>query len=192
MNKQEVLESTGCKEIVSLNDYLEEIGDVGREWFEDFKPEPYFSYDSDKYNDIDDMLAEEFERGTFHLTDMLNDRFEIQAGIDKDGSVEPIPIVYDNEKNNYLTLDEFAEVIESVLPSEIEITVQVNQSFSWEHGWDYDEEEITFMVDDIEMKESLNSVFNEVKKEAAPVLDKHKADRENTAKIDKTKQEIER
>lgn len=37
MNKQEALESIGCKEVVSLNDYLEEIGDVGREWFENFK-----------------------------------------------------------------------------------------------------------------------------------------------------------
>lgn len=192
MNKQEALESIGCKEIVSLNDYLEEIGDVGREWFENFKPDPYFSYDRDKYNDIDEMIREEFEQETAYLSNILNERFEIQAGIDENGKAELLPIVYDNEKNNYLTLYETAELIENDLPQEPEVSVPINQSFSWENGWDYDEAELTVRVSDFDVSETLNRIYADVKEETSQLLNKQITDKDVKTKTDKTKQEVER
>ncbi len=192
MNKQEILDSTGYTDAVPLNDYLDGIGDAGREWFDDFKPDPYFSYDRNEYDGIEEIIREEFERETEHLSDMLNERFELLAGIDENGKAELFPCVYDNEKNSYMTIYEMAELVENELPQELEISVPTNRSFSWESGWDYNEKELTVSISDADVSEILLNIYNDVRKETEPILDKQSGDKEIKVKSSKNKQEAER
>lgn len=181
MTSQEVLERTNSLTFMSVNDYIEAAGEVGAEWFDNFKIEPYFHYSGDYENDVTEDLTDEFEDQISDLKNSLDNRFELQAIVDENGKAELLPMVYDVQEKKYLSLDELAEEIEENLPTEVRIIALANPSYSWEDGWDYDEVELIAEVD-ADVHKALYEEYESIKKEATERLENLTVDNDELKK----------
>lgn len=175
MKQEQVSEMANNLTIMPLNDFLDIAEGSGYAWFGDLQSdiEPYIdmNYDSDYYGDMKEEIIDEFESETKEVFRAAEERFEPLVCIDEQGNASVIPAVYDVQEKQYLSYYEMGETIANELPQDITVTAQVNPSFSWDNGWEYDEKSLTISMDDIAFDTASEKLYESIQADAPAYLE---------------------
>ena len=125
--QQSTYENAG--RLMNLYDYMAAIGDDNYEnLYDDITQDVDVRYRSDDsdYQEWVDQLAKEHDLFSKESMEKINARFEPQIFV-ADDSAKIAPVVYDNQYDTYLTLDKFADELESYADMDIEGENEVYQ-----------------------------------------------------------------
>lgn len=125
--QQSTYENAG--RLMNLYDYMAAIGDDNYEnLYDDITQDVDVRYKSDNsdYQEWVDQLAKEHDLFSKESMEKINARFEPQIFV-ADDSAKIAPVVYDNQYDTYLTLEQFADELESYADMDIEGENEVYQ-----------------------------------------------------------------
>lgn len=164
---------SGTAYIEPVEDYLEKLGSLGYEFFDGMDIEPYIRNYSDYEDDgAYDSVREQYREEVYRICSEFEERYQLMAGItqtiDENGKPEytaqVIPVFRDTGTADLKSIYDVAEEMADRLPAEIEAATVINEHFSWEDGWEYDEADISYDVSDVDIDMAMEKAYDSMKK----------------------------
>lgn len=170
------LESIGISGITyvePVEDYLEKLNSSGYEFFDGMDIEPYIRNYSDYEDDrAYDSVREQYREEVYSVCSEFEERYQLMAGvaqtIGEDGKPEytaqAVPVFRDTETGEFQSIYDVAAAMADRLPAEIEAATVIDERFSWEDGWEYDEADVTYDVSDVDVDKAMEKAYDSIKK----------------------------
>lgn len=164
---------SGITYIEPVEDYLEKLGSSGYEFFDGMELEPYIRNYSDYEDDgAYDSIREQYRNEAYNIYSEFEERYQLMAGITQtigengrpEYTAQVIPVFRDTETEGFKSIYDVAEEMSDRLPAEIEATTVINEHFSWEDGWEYNEADIAYDVSDVDIDMAMEKAYDNMKK----------------------------
>lgn len=164
---------SGITYIEPVEDYLEKLGSSGYEFFDGMELEPYIRNYSDYEDDgAYDSIREQYRNDAYNIYSEFEERYQLMAGITQtigengrpEYTAQVIPVFRDTETEGFKSIYDVAEEMSDRLPAEIEATTVINEHFSWEDGWEYNETDIAYDVSDVDIDMAMEKAYDNMKK----------------------------
>lgn len=159
--------------IEPVEDYLEKLGSLGYEFFDDMDIEPYIrNYSGYEDDGAYDSVREQYSEEVYRICSEFEERYQLMAGVSQivgeDGrpeyTAQVIPVFRDTETADLKSIYDVAEEMADRLPAEIEAATVVNSCFSWESGWEYDEADMAYDVSEVDVDTAMTKAYDSMKK----------------------------